>query len=140
MKVITLCGSTRFRKEFEDINAKLTLEGNVVLSVGLFGKTIHDHDKDNNIPILDIQKELLDKIHKHKIKISDSVFVINKNGYIGESTNSEIEYAIKLGKEVIYLEKNTCKHLYYNPELVCLVNTTKKITDVCYNEHCELEK
>jgi len=36
-KIITLCGSTRFRDEFIAAQKKLTLEGNIVISVGLFG-------------------------------------------------------------------------------------------------------
>ena len=36
-KVITLCGSTRFKDEFLETQKRLTLEGNIVISVGLFG-------------------------------------------------------------------------------------------------------
>ena len=51
-------------------------------------------------------KEMLDDMHKRKIDMSDEIFVINVNGYIGDSTKSEIEYAIKTGKKVNYLEDN----------------------------------
>lgn len=96
-KVITLCGSTRFRKEFERINKKLTLEGNVVISVGCFG-----HAGDT---ISQEQKELLDQIHLQKIDMADEVFVINVDGYIGKSTSREIKYALSAGKPVVYLEE-----------------------------------
>ena len=96
-KVITLCGSTRFRKEFERINKKLTLEGNVVISVGCFG-----HAGDT---ISQEQKELLDQIHLQKIDMADEVFVINVDGYIGKSTSREIKYALSVGKPVVYLEE-----------------------------------
>ena len=49
-------------------------------------------------------KEMLDDMHKRKIDIADEIFVINVGGYIGDSTKSEIEYAIKCGKKVNYLE------------------------------------
>ena len=95
-KVITLCGSTRFRKEFERINKKLTLEGNVVISVGCFG-----HAGDT---ITQEQKELLDNIHLQKIDMADEIFVINVDGYIGKSTSREIKYALDQGKDVVFLE------------------------------------
>jgi len=50
-------------------------------------------------------KEMLDDMHKRKIDMSDSIFVINVGGYIGESTRSEIEYAKNCGKEIFYLEE-----------------------------------
>lgn len=93
-KVITLCGSTRFKQEFEEVNKKLTLEGNIVISVGCFG-----HSGDT---FTDEQKIMLDDIHKRKIDMADEIFVINKGGYIGSSTRSEIEYAESKGKVVRY--------------------------------------
>ena len=93
-KVITLCGSTRFKKEFEEVNKKLTLEGNIVISVGCFG---HSGDV-----FSDEQKIMLDDIHKRKIDMADEIFVINKDGYIGSSTRSEIEYAKSKEKAVRY--------------------------------------
>ncbi len=106
-KVITLCGSTRFKDEFVEINKKLTLEGNIVISVSLFG-----HSGDSEVwenmdeGTLTKTKEMLDDMHKRKIDMADEIFVINKNGYIGSSTKSEIEYAIQTGKKVNYLEND----------------------------------
>ena len=99
-RVTTLCGSTRFKQEFLDIQKKLTLEGRIVISVGLFG-----HSGDNEV-WTEGTKEMLDRMHKKKIDMADSIFVINKNGYIGESTRSEIEYAKEHGKRIEYLEPN----------------------------------
>ena len=108
-KVITLCGSTRFRREFEEANKRLTLAGNIVISVGLFG---HSGDKEvwENMDegTLTRTKEMLDDMHKRKIDMADEVYVINVGGYIGDSTRSEIEYARKTGKKVRYLE---CPHM-----------------------------
>lgn len=97
-KVITLCGSTKFKDEFLKQQKRLTLEGNIVISVGLFG-----HSGDGEVWTGNT-KEMLDKIHLAKIDMSDGIFVINKDGYIGESTKREIAYAIGIGKDVKYLE------------------------------------
>lgn len=78
----------------------LTLQGNIVISVGLFGHA----DNEFETTITSEVKEMLDDIHKRKIDLSDEIFVINPNGYIGESTKSEIEYAHKNYKRVRYLE------------------------------------
>lgn len=97
-KVITLCGSTKFKDDFLKEQKRLTLEGNIVISVGLFG-----HSGDNEE--MDIKtKEMLDDMHKRKIDMADEIFVINKNNYIGNSTKSEIEYALKNNKVVKYME------------------------------------
>lgn len=99
-KVITLCGSTKFKDEFIKVQKDLTLQGNIVISVGLFGHT----DREFGTVITDEVKIMLDDMHKRKIDMSDEIFVINKYNYIGASTRSEIEYAIKVGKKVNYLE------------------------------------
>lgn len=98
-KVITLCGSTKFKDEFLKEQKRLSLEGNIVISVGLFGHSGDDEVWNDNI------KEMLDDMHKRKIDMADEIFVINKGGYIGSSTMSEIEYAKKTGKPVHYLEE-----------------------------------
>lgn len=104
-KVITLCGSTRFKNEFMEVQKKLTLEGNIVISVGLFG-----HSGDSEVwenmdeGTLTQTKEMLDDMNKRKIDMADEIFVINVGGYIGDSTRSEIDYAIEHGKRVRYLE------------------------------------
>ena len=106
-KVITLCGSTRFKDEFMEAQKRLTLEGNIVISVGLFG-----HSGDSEVwenmdeGTLTKTKEMLDDMHKRKIDMADEIFVINVGGYIGESTRSEIEYALQTRKGVRYLEEN----------------------------------
>ena len=97
--VVTLCGSTRFKDAFMEAQKRLTLEGYIVISVGLFG-----HSGDNEV-WTDGTKQMLDDMHKRKIDMADSIYVINVGGYIGESTRTEIEYAIKNGKKVEYLEK-----------------------------------
>ena len=97
-KVVTLCGSTRFKDEYLAVQKRLTLEGNIVISVGLFG-----HSGDDEVWTEDT-KAMLDDMHKRKIDMADEIFVINVGGYIGESTRSEIDYALANGKAVKYLE------------------------------------
>ena len=97
-KVITLCGSTKFKEQYLEVQKRLTLEGNIVISVGLFG-----HSGDDEV-WTEGTKVMLDDMHKRKIDMADEIFVINVNGYIGSSTKSEIEYALKTGKKVNYLE------------------------------------
>lgn len=97
-KVITLCGSTKFKDDFIREQKRLTLEGNIILTVGLFG-----HSGDNEVWNEGV-KEMMDDMHKRRIDMSDEIFVINKNGYVGFSTKSEIEYAVKTGKKVNYME------------------------------------
>ena len=105
-KVITLCGSTRFKDEFMEAQKRLTLEGNIVISVGLFG-----HSGDTEVweglseDTVTGTKEMLDDMHKRKIDMADEIYVINVGGYIGSSTRSEIEYAKAAGKTVRYLEE-----------------------------------
>ena len=104
-KVVTLCGSTRFKDAFMEVQKRLTLEGNIVISVGLFG-----HSGDSEVwenmdeGTLTATKAMLDDMHKRKIDMADEIFVINVGGYIGSSTQSEIEYAKATGKAVRYLE------------------------------------
>lgn len=97
MKVITICGSLKFKDEIIKIAMKMELEGNVVLTP-IFPI---NNNKDD---FTEKQLNMLGKMHKEKIKLSDAILVVNVNGYIGNSTKNEIEYAKSLNKEIIYLE------------------------------------
>ncbi len=99
-RVVTLCGSTRFKDAFMEVQKRLTLEGNIVISVGLFGHSGDDEVWKENV------KEMLDDMHKRKIDMADEIFVVNVGGYVGSSTRSEIEYALAHGKSVRYLEQS----------------------------------
>ena len=104
--VITLCGSTKFKDEYLKVQKDLTLKGNIVISVGLYG-----HSGDNEVwenmdeGTLTKTKEMLDDMHLRKIDMADEIFVVNVGGYIGSSTKKEIEYAKSKNKKVNYLEK-----------------------------------
>lgn len=94
MKIITLCGSLKFKKEIMEIAEKMALDGNCVLTPVY--PVLENYKRTNR------QLELLKEAHFKKIELSDSILVVNINNYIGNSTNLEIEYAKKLGKEIIY--------------------------------------
>lgn len=109
-KVVTLCGSTRFKDDFFRVQKELTLEGNIVISVGLFG-----HSGDDEVWTAGT-KEMLDDMHFSKIDMADEIFVVNPGGYVGESTAREIGYALSCGKPVrslcpLPLEKYAAKEI-----------------------------
>lgn len=99
-KVITLCGSTKFKEQFIKAQFELTMRGAIVLSVGWFSHA----DAAIHFPT-DPEKIKLDELHKRKIDISDEIYVINAGGYIGQSTQSEIEYARKINVPVRFMEE-----------------------------------
>lgn len=112
-KIICICGSTRFadlhavmKWEFEKTGEAICLMINCLPAwyVEQKGWEGHDHFCEQSG-----KKEILDELHLRKIDIVDEVFIINKDGYIGESTRNEIEYAKKLGKPVFYLEPTKSK-------------------------------
>ena len=96
IKVVTICGSLRFAKEMMKIATQLQLEkGYAVI------QCVYNPD---GLRFEGVDAAKLDKIHRKKIDVSDAIYVVNIDGYIGNSTKNEIEYAIKNGKEVIYHE------------------------------------
>ena len=97
MKVITVCGSLKFEKDIKYWAEKLTLDGNCVLSI------IYPINTDLDVYTPE-QRKFFAKAHYQRIDLSDAIFVVNKNRYIDNSTQEEIEYAKAHGKEVIFLE------------------------------------
>ena len=92
-KVITLCGSARFKDQLDTARKKLTLEGHIVMGPELYVYSGHTHRK------------MLDELHKRKIAMSDEIFVVNVGGYIGKGTAMAIALAEHMGKTVKYLEE-----------------------------------
>lgn len=101
-EIVTLCGSTRFKDAINAENARLTMQGCLVISLGVFGHT--DMPDVNWTTDGSDTKQMLDQLHLQKIDLADRVHVVNPGGYIGESTRREIAYAIGHGKTVTYLE------------------------------------
>jgi hypothetical protein len=102
-KIVCLCGSTKFWETFQNEGLRLTLEGKIVLSIGIcspdsivFANPKTEEGKR--------QKKLLDALHLWKIKLADEIFVLNVGGYIGRSTRRELLYALFLNKTIRSLE------------------------------------
>ncbi len=93
MKVITICGSMRYKKEMMKVTEELALKGYCILTP-MYQVT-------SNIEINEKQKELLKKEHFKRIEMSDAILALNIDNYIG-STKLEIDYAKKLNKEILY--------------------------------------
>jgi len=100
-KVICLCGSTRFTYEMMILQWEFAKQGNVVLGWHVLPDGYADGA---HVAEQEGVKETLDEVHKRKIDLADEVFVLNIGGYIGESTRSEIDYAVAHSKPVLYLE------------------------------------
>ena len=97
VKVITICGSMRYSKEMMKISEEIELKKGYAVIQCVYNVDGQKYDG--------IDVSTLDKIHRKKIDISDAIYVVNIDGYIGNSTTNEIEYAKNNGKEVIYHEK-----------------------------------
>lgn len=97
-KIITLCGSTKFEDDFLEVQKQLTLDGNIVVTPGVFSHS------DGEVLTEDVMT-MLEEMHKQKIDMADEVFVVNVEGYIGNSTRSEIEYAKSKGIPIRYLNE-----------------------------------
>jgi len=96
MKIITLCGSTKFKSAFEEWNVRLTLSGAIILSI-----VIPSHSY--GLALTTDEKSAFDRAHLGKIDLSDEIFVLDIGGYIGESTAREIAHAKTTGKIIRYL-------------------------------------
>ena len=96
MKTYTICGSMRFSKQMQEIAFYLeTQKGFNILQCVYIEKDVKFSENDLSV---------LQKAHYKKIDISDGIYVVNINGYIGESVKKEIEYAKQHNKEVLYHE------------------------------------
>ncbi len=93
--VVCLCGSTRFKDVWLKETKELTMAGQIVLSAGGFPHA-------DGFSLTTEEKAAVDELHKRKIDLADWVYVLSVNGYIGESTRSEIEYAEQQGKPIHY--------------------------------------
>ena len=103
-KIVTICGSTKFLKQFKQANLEETLKGNIVLTIGCDMKTDREILEHFSVEEKRLIKAQLDILHIHKIALSDEILVLNVNGYIGESTEREIVFAISIGVKIRYLE------------------------------------
>lgn len=94
---ICICGSTRHKEKIQEVQRELTLKGYIVLGMHLFSQS-------EELELTKDQIDMLKENHKLKIGLCDSIYVVNPNGHVGESTKEEIEYAISKGKKIMSLE------------------------------------
>lgn len=103
-RIVCLCGSTRFYDEFQRANYDETMTGKIVLSVGFYPHAKAEHGHGEGVGHDSAEKVKLDELHKRKIDLADEVLVVSDlDGYFGESTRGEVEYAYRSGKPVRYL-------------------------------------
>lgn len=95
MKIITACGSYKYKRQMSEITEIMTLKGNCML-------TPNELTRPNKESYTEDEAKMIDAMHKEKIKISDAILVVDVDGYIGSSNKSEIEFAKRLNKEILY--------------------------------------
>ena len=94
MKTYTICGSMRFEKEMQKIALELETKHNINII-----QCTYNIDA---ISLSETDIDMLMQMHYHKIDISDGIYVVDINGYIGHSVRNEINYAQQNNKEIIY--------------------------------------
>lgn len=103
--IVCLCGSSRFYDAFQQANHDLTMAGEIVLSIGFYPHARARHGFGEGVAHDSAEKVALDELHKRKIDLADYVYVLDVDGYVGESTRSEIKYALQHGIPVRYLSQ-----------------------------------
>lgn len=93
-KIVTICGSMKFKDKMMDVARDLEIKNKYLVIQCVYSNDIFNEE----------EQQILSDLHYNKIEISDAIYVVNVNGYIGNQTSKEIEYAKNLGKEVMYLE------------------------------------
>jgi len=103
-KIVCLCGSTRFTEAMLILQWGLTKKGFIVLSWCALPDSYPRGKDKNHIGDQEGVKKLVDEIHLRKIDLADEVMILNLGGYIGESTQNELNYARKKKKVIRFLE------------------------------------
>ena len=100
-KIITLCGSSRF-VDIMAVCAWFLERDEKAITMGLH--LLPEWYCKNEIPDHLAEHEgcaaEMDELHLHKINLSQEIFVVNYEDYIGSSTRKEIEYAMATGKPI----------------------------------------
>lgn len=107
--IVCLCGSTRFSAAYQQANLQETLAGKIVLTIGCDMRNDKEIFVEYTPDELIAVKEELDELHLDKIALAHEVLILSEDGYIGESTARELEYARTLGKKVRFWEDEEIK-------------------------------
>ena len=99
--IVTLCGSSKQKSDWEHYQRTLALKGYCVLNINIYlGLEKEDYNREDEL------KELLRQLHRQKIRMADIVAIIPKrDGRVGSHTLEEIKYAEDLGKEVFFVDR-----------------------------------
>lgn len=95
--VICICGSTRFREDIYLAYERLTRAGWITLGVCPVMREGDD-------PLTAEEYQNIVDMHYQKMHMADAIYVVNKGGYIGESTRSEITHAKDDCIPIFYME------------------------------------
>lgn len=103
-KIVCLCDSTRFMDIWREAGFLEEMKGNIVLTINISLK-----DADKMLAGLPDKEKLhikarADELHLRKIELADEILVLNVGGYVGNSTQQEIDYARMLGKKIRWWE------------------------------------
>jgi hypothetical protein len=123
--IITICGSTRFKKEFEEVNRVLELNDWIVLTVASYYHSESDNALRNWI---ERNKEQLDNLHLVKVELSQAIVVIDVDRYVGSSTASEINHARDLKKQIFYWSDKSWLALTESGKRPDTSSSSKKMT------------
>ena len=104
-EIICLCGSTRFTDIMLVKQWEFTKQGKIVVTWCALPDWYFESEDKTHVGDQEGVKEIVDEVHMRKIDLCDRVYVINKDGYVGESTSNEIAYAELIGKPVEYMER-----------------------------------
>lgn len=105
-RIACLCGSTRFYAQFQEANYRLTMQGEIVLSVGFYPHAAAEHGHGEGVGHDSTEKVSLDELHKRKVDLADYVYVVSEGGYFGDSTAGEVVYAQQHGTPVLFAEES----------------------------------
>lgn len=94
MKIVTVCGSMRFKNEMKKIAYILEIKYGMCVLQCVYNE--------ENLEVSEEDIVILNAAHYKRIELSDAIFVVDMQGYIGEQTKKEIAFAKKLGKEVMF--------------------------------------
>jgi hypothetical protein len=110
---VCLVGSTRFYDDWQIAKWNETMAGRIVLDVAFF-PFVGGSEHGQSVGITPPQKIMLDQLHMEKVALADEIYVINRDGYIGESTRREMLLAILLNKPFRFLEPQSAEHIMYS--------------------------
>jgi hypothetical protein len=113
--IVCLCGSNRYWRDYIEQNILFTKSGCIVISVGGFITKDEACPPFMRVEVSHADKQKLDRLHLAKIDMADEILFLNRDGYMGDSTLAELDYARKCGKHIRFLEPPKPEHRQARP-------------------------